>query len=137
MELQPYNPFLNFLVLSTLNKAKEEDFKLFLDQLYNMAKRRVTFYTDKRKISIIARNYLLSKNIEFEEVDTTKREGFDRLIKETRQKITPFLDVRGSGRHTSSGFDEFLYAVALDSTLSYDRFIAQKQEENRKRQRML
>jgi|GEM_PF-4448915 hypothetical protein len=99
-----------------------------------MAKKKVIFYTDSRKISIIARNYLLSKNIEFEEVDTTKPEGFDRLIKETRQKITPFLDVRGSGRHTSSGFDEFLYAVALDSTLSYNKFLELKQKEQSEKQ---
>lgn len=102
-----------------------------------MAKKKVIFYTDSRKISIIAKNYLLSKNIEFEEVDTTKPEGFNRLIKETRQKITPFLDVRGSGRHTSSGFDEFLYAVALDSTLSYEKFIAMKKGENQKGQKKL
>jgi len=102
-----------------------------------LSKKKVTLYTDNRGISTIARNYLLGRKIEFEEVDTTKPEGFDRLIRETRQKITPFLDVRGSGRHTSSGFDEFYYAVALDSTLSYDKFMEQKRAETKEHQRKL
>ncbi len=102
-----------------------------------MSKKKVTLYTDNRNISTIARNYLLSKNVEFEEVDTTTPKGYDRLIKETRQKITPFLDVRGSGRYTSSGFDEFYYASALDSTLSYDKFITMKKEESQKGQKKL
>jgi hypothetical protein len=102
-----------------------------------MSKKKVTLYTDKQSISTVARNYLLGRKIEFEEVDTTKPGGFDRLIKETRQKITPFLDVGGSGRHTSSGFDEFYYAIALDSKLSYDKFMAMKKGEGQKGQKRL
>jgi hypothetical protein len=96
-----------------------------------MSRKRVTLYTDNRNTSTIARNYLLGRKIEFEEVDTTKPEGYEKLIKSTRQKITPCLEVRASHRRsTSSGFDEFLYAVALDPTLSYNEFLTLKQKEH-------
>lgn len=92
-----------------------------------MAKRRVTLYTDTSETSMRARNYLVCNGIPFEEVDATTSEGHARLLKFTRQSRIPCIEVRGSGVHVSSGFDEFLYAAVLDPTLSYDRFIAMKQ----------
>jgi glutaredoxin len=88
--------------------------------------RKVTFYADGSNTSKSARNYLFAKGIEFEEVDGTTAEGHARLIKRTRQNRLPCIEVRGSGIHISSGFDEFLYASTLDPTLSYDRFVAMK-----------
>lgn len=102
-----------------------------------MSKKKVTLYTDNRNISTIARNYLLSKKIEFEEVDATRPEGYERLIKSTRQKITPCLEVRGPGVSISSGFDEFLYASAIDHTLSYNKFLELKQKEEAEKQSKL
>jgi hypothetical protein len=94
-----------------------------------MAKRRVTLYTDGSGPFIRARKYLVGKEIQFEEVDATTPEGHARLLKSTRQARIPCIEVRGSGMHVSSGFDEFLYAVALDSTLSYDKFMEGKRKE--------
>ncbi len=92
-----------------------------------MAKKKVTLYTGNDGFSIAARNYLIKNRIDFEEIDATKPEGLDKLVKNTKQTKMPFLEVKGShGISTSIGFDEFLYASALDQTLSYDKFIAAK-----------
>ena len=97
-----------------------------------MAKRKVTLYTGKEGLSTSARNYLIGKKIEFEEIDTTSPEGIGKLIKNTRQAKTPFLEIKGSHSvKTSVGFDEFLYACALDSGLNYDRFLDSKRKEER------
>lgn len=84
--------------------------------------RRVILYTDKERQSTLARKYLIENNISFEEVDTA-REGNRITIAKYR---LPFLEVRGNGVHTVAGFDEFQYASALDSRLSYDEFINRK-----------
>ncbi len=95
--------------------------------------RRVTLYTDNGGQSALARKYLIENNIFFEEVDTA-REGNRIAIAKYR---LPFLDVRGNGVHTVAGFDEFQYASALDSRLSYDKFVKRKKDVAAKKQTKL
>ena len=98
-------------------------------QSSGMAKRRVTLYTDVSTTSIRARKYLVEKGVLFEEVNAMTSEGHARLLKSTKQARIPCIEVRGSGMHISSGFDEFLYASALDTTLSYNKFMEAKRKE--------
>jgi len=101
---------------------------LAIAQIY-MVRRKVRLYTDGSKTSDAAMECLKAAGVEFEEVDCSKPEGRAMLVRSTRQTVVPFLEVRSShGVSTSSGFDEFLYASALDPTLSRDRFTERKLE---------
>ena len=96
--------------------------------------RRVTLYTDKEGQSALARKYLIENNISFEEIDIVK-EGNRISIAKCR---LPFLEVKAShGIHTVSGFNEFQYASALDSRLSYDDFVKRKKSVAAKKQMKL
>ena len=86
--------------------------------------RKVTLYVSDDEASDLARGYLQENNIVFEEI---KVDGKRVSISKSR---LPFLVVRKSyGIRTVSGFSEFQFASALDSTLSYDKFIKMKEKK--------
>lgn len=91
--------------------------------------RKVTLYTDDRDYSNLARSYLKENNIMFEEINISEKR--DKPITMNSRRI-PFLIVKGSsGVHTVTGFDEFQYASALNTRLSYDKWVEMKKENQR------
>ena len=102
-------------------------FKHLFPEIYVTVK-KVILYTGSGNLSIVARNYLIKNKVNFEEVDVTKQNGINRLIDHTKQTKMPFLWVKSShGVSTVAGFDEFLYASALNPALSYNEFVKMKQ----------
>ncbi len=98
-----------------------------------MAK-KVTLYTNNEAQSTLARNYLISKRVDFQEINTAK-EGSGVVI--ARYKM-PFLEVKSSHAiSTVAGFSEFQYASALDSRLNYVEFIKRKRNPNTDKQTKL
>ena len=92
--------------------------------------RRVKLYTDNGEQSAMARKYLKENNISFDEINTTNVENSITIAKHR----LPLLEVRASHRiSTISGFNEFRYASALDSGLSYDDFVKRTKHLNAKR----
>ena len=97
----------------------------------NVSVKRVVLYTGSDSLSVLARNYLIKIHVEFEEIDAAEEKGFGMLVKRSKQTKTPFLEVRRSSSvGTVVGFDEFLYASALNPTLSYDKFVMAKQRHD-------
>ena len=91
--------------------------------------KKVTLYTNNSTSSILACKYLVDNDVKFEEINLTKT----NKIKIASHRL-PFLQVKGNGVHTVAGFDEFLYASALNTKLSYDKFMKQKKNLAAERQ---
>jgi ribosomal protein L7Ae-like RNA K-turn-binding protein len=80
----------------------------------------------------------MKNNISFEEVDATAEEGRLKLIRLSKQPKTPFLYVKH--RHSIStvvGSGEFQYVGALDTSLSYEKFMKAKKSRVEEGQRTL
>ncbi len=85
--------------------------------------KRVTLYTGNGTQSELARRWLSDNKIEFTEVNAEK-EGI--VISKSR---LPFLEVRGRGVSTVSGFGDVQYASALFPTISYDDFVKAREKK--------